>query len=70
MSENSDKNVHERLPVPRSLTIEGCQSSFADSSAHIPGMEKIRSLGIAGAWHFADAEIKMLRCVPATAIIV
>jgi hypothetical protein len=42
--EPSDKNVHEKLPVPRSLTIEGCQSSFADRSAHIPEMEKIWSL--------------------------
>ena len=25
MLETSDKNVDEKLPVPRSLTIEGCQ---------------------------------------------
>src|SRR5882672_1739588 len=36
MLETSDKNVHERLPVLRSPTIEGCQSSFAGRSAHVP----------------------------------
>jgi hypothetical protein len=41
MLETSDKDVHEKLPVSRSPTIEGCQSSFAESAAHIPGMEKI-----------------------------
>ena len=30
----------EKLPVPRSPTIEGCQSSLADRSAHFPEMEK------------------------------
>ena len=48
--------VPERLP--RSLTTEGCQSSFADRRAHMLEMEKIQSLRIAGAAHFADAGIK------------
>jgi hypothetical protein len=44
--------------VPRSPTIEGCQSSFAESGAHISEMEKIWSLRIARASHFADTGIK------------
>jgi hypothetical protein len=56
--ETSDKDVHEKLPVSRSPTIEGCQSSFAERGAHIPEMEKIWSPRIAGASHFADAGIK------------
>jgi hypothetical protein len=35
MLETSDKNVHEKLPVPRGLTSEGCQSPFAEKSAHM-----------------------------------
>ena len=58
MLETSDKDVHEELLVPLSLTTEDFQSWFADSSAHIPEMKKIRSPGIAGASHFAHTAIK------------
>ena len=58
MLETSDKDVHEKLPVSRSPTIEGCQSSFAERGAHIPEMEKIWSPRIAGASHFAATGTK------------
>jgi hypothetical protein len=56
--ETSDKDVHEKLPVLRSPTIEDCQSTFAESGSHIPEMEKIWSLRIAGASQFADTGVK------------
>jgi hypothetical protein len=56
--ETSDKDVHETLPVSGSPTIEGCQSSFAESGAHIPEMEQIWSPRIAGASHFAATGVQ------------
>jgi hypothetical protein len=61
MLETSDKNIHEKLPVLRSPTIEGCQSSFAGRSEHVPEIKKIRSLRIAGASHFADMRFKAVK---------